>query len=208
MNERLVDLIRPFYNPIRPYLPKKIASLGGVPVRYQAITDRTEYIDYKPAMRSFIRWSVTPGDRVVDIATGRGVMASWAAWRGGTVIGYEGAANMVELARETTHLAAVSEDVTIHHAVVGDARELFGAAAGPDQVDPTDLPACDVMILDCEGSEIDIIPALAEPPETMIVECHPQYGATEDRVAGMLRDREYDIVDVKVCGAARILAER
>lgn len=208
MSDSLVDLIRPLYNPIRPLLPKKIASLGGVPVRYQAITDRIEYIDYKPVMRSYIRREVMPGDRVIDIAIGRGVMASWAAWRGATVHGYEGAAEMVELARETTRLAAVNDDITIHHAIVGEAHELFGTAGEPAQIHPGDLPDCNVMILDCEGSETEIISALTELPETMIVECHPRHGATGARITQLLTERGYHIVDNKTNGAPRILARK
>lgn len=173
---------------------RQIAGFEGVMVRYQAATDRTQDIDYKPAMCSLIRDTVQPGDHVVDIATGWGVFAVIAARQGALVDTYEAAENMVEWGRDTVHLNRVTDWVNIHHAIVGDGEVLYGDAGQANQVDVAELPKADVLVLDCEGAELDILDGLESFPRSILVETHPGEGATETTVVEMLRGIGYGIV--------------
>lgn len=155
---------------------RRLSVVNGVAMRRQAVTDFTRVIDLKTPMYGLIREAVAPGDHVVDIATGRGGFAVKAAMNGATVDTYEAAENMVEWAKETVAWNAMDHRVTLHHALVGErVDELYGPADGADAIEPTDLPPMDGLILDVEGVELDIIPALTEEnrPEYIILETHP-----------------------------------
>ena len=65
-------------------------------------------------------------------------------------------------------------------------------------VAPADLPPCDVLELDCEGSEVEILGALAVRPRVVLVETHGLYGAPTDRVLALVRGLGYDAAVVGV----------
>lgn len=167
-------VVKPIYNRLRPYLPRKWGVMGGVAVRDFRLFDRDDcQPEYSAGLLKAIEDEVESGDTVVDIATGRGVAAVIAARQGADVISYEGSARMVEVARETLEASRV-DSVTIEHAIVGEPLDIWGVPDGAEEVQPPDLPECDVMILDCEGSESHILYCLQNLAETVIVETHPQ----------------------------------
>lgn len=190
------SIVRRVYNrTLRPLLPRKLCSFHGVPVKRVRLLDRTEYCGHKSAAQDLIRSTVTPGDRVVDVGTGLGVFAVTAAQAGGEVITYEAAANMAEFARETIQLSGVSDRIDLREALVGPEVKLFGEHAAGGRVPPAGLPACDILILDCEGAELDIIGHVQPHPETVLVETHPDFGAPTDAVEAALVDRGYRTVE-------------
>lgn len=213
----LSDFVQSVYNrTVRPIairlFGRQVTVFGGVPVRWQAITDRTRYIDYKPVVRDFIDEYIEGGDHVIDIASGRGVFAVLAARKGATVDSYEAAIEMVVLSRETVRLNAADDAIAIHHARIGKAVDLYGRLAGAPRLTGSDLPTADVLILDVEGAELSVLAELEELPGTVIVETHPTLGAPTYAVSKALGGAGYEITSIKpmddsTSGKAAIVAK-
>jgi hypothetical protein len=60
------------------------------------------------------------------------------------------------------------------------------------------LPDCDVLVLDCEGTEIEILEEMEIKPRAVIVETHGMNGATEEAVRERLDSAGYDTVESMV----------
>lgn len=182
---------------IRDKLPKKITVHNGVAVRSGALFDSTDVKpDYEESLVAAMRERVSSGDDVVIVGGGRGVSAvvgSRQAGADGSVAVYEGAASQVEMIEETVSLNQATDAVSVNHAIVGDPRELWSDADGADRMAADELPACDVLVLDCEGSEVDIVPE-ADLPDIVIVETHGVFDAPTDETRSLLVERGYEIV--------------
>ncbi|WP_211531171.1 FkbM family methyltransferase [Methanocalculus chunghsingensis] len=117
------------------------------------------------------------GDRVVIVGGGDGATALTAAkkvGRTGLVTIYEGGDRAVRQMEERLAIEGVAAICSVHHAIVGPNIDVYGGdAANAVTVDPKDLPDCDILELDCEGSEIDILRSLRIRPRVIIVEIHP-----------------------------------
>lgn len=192
------DLIQTVYDAtIRTRLPRKVVVYNGVPVRSGRLLDATDVKpEYEDSLVEAMRDRIEPGDDVVIVGGGNGVstvVARRLAGPDGTVSVYEGAAAQVELVRETLSLNQLDEDVTVHHAIVGDARALYDEPGGAKQISPTELPACGVLVLDCEGSEVKILEE-ADLPETVIVETHGVFDAPTEETRELLERRGMSVV--------------
>ncbi|HIJ07425.1 FkbM family methyltransferase, partial [Methanocalculus sp.] len=117
------------------------------------------------------------GDRVVIIGGGDGVTAVTAAklvGRSGSVQVYEGGDRAAGRLTTLCVREAISGICTIHHAVVGPHIDVYGGDfATAAHVAPDEIPDCDVMELDCEGSEVEILRSMTIRPRAIIVEIHP-----------------------------------
>jgi hypothetical protein len=60
---------------------------------------------------------------------------------------------------------------------------------------PCQLPACDVLELDCEGAEVEILRGMIIQPRVILVETHGLFGAPTDLVASLLETRGYVVSD-------------
>lgn len=133
------------------------------------------------------------GDDVVIVGGGGGVTAVRAArivGPEGSVRIFEGAEGNVERICRALELNGVTDRCTVERAVVGPPRDVWGDTEGAPRVDPSDLPSCDVLELDCEGAELEILQALEFIPRVVIVEIHPWlFGADamaiEDHLSAM-----------------------
>ncbi len=118
-----------------------------------------------------------PGDRVVIIGGGDGVTAVTAAklvGRSGSVQVYEGGDRAAGRLSALCLRECLDGICTIHHAVVGPHIDVYGGDfANADSVAPDEIPDCDVMELDCEGSEVEILRSMTIRPRAIIVEIHP-----------------------------------
>lgn len=140
------------------------------------------------------------GDRVVIIGGGRGVSAVQAARQTGStgsVIVYEGAEKYVKIIRETVELNSVSNRVKINHAIVGSAIDLAGNQGEADIVSPKKLPDCDVLEMDCEGTERNILANMDIRPRVIIIELHPLKYPEATAVVEDLEEMNYKIVSRK-----------
>lgn len=85
----------------------------------------------------------------------------------------------------------------MNHSIIGNAIDLAGTSGDAEVVSPADLPACDILILDCEGAEIGILQSLDQRPETLIVETHGFLDSPADDVRTALDDIDYKTIDQK-----------
>jgi hypothetical protein len=177
--------------------------------------------DYEAALVKGLHMVVRPGMTVVVVGTGLGVTAVVAArlaGPNGQVICYEGSRRNVASARETFRRNGVADRVTVHHAVVGPAIGVYHEDGSAPPVAVEDLPRCDVLELDCEGSEKQILTALPFHPGHILVETHGVHGAPTHEIDGLLRRRGYVTTDLGIAeprlarnceeGDVRVLAAR
>lgn len=200
---------------VRPLLPKgPPARMGGVLTCYEMkrmdahvplswlpwwATDPSGCPSYEAALVTGLNAHVRPGDRVVVVGGGIGVTVVVAALRGGPaghVECFEGNLTNCGLVRETAALNGV-ENLRVHHAVVARDIAVYGTAAEVGEiVPPDDLPACDVLELDCEGAELQILREMTIRPRVLLVETHGVYGAPSRLVAGLMQAAGYTVSDL------------
>lgn len=169
---------------VRTMAKDRIAVYNTVAVRDTPLIDGGDYYpEHKRDLCHAVADTVTATDGVVMVGGGRGVAAVWAARQGATVTVYEAAAEMVSTLRETAELNGVTDQIDVRHAVVGPAHDVYGDIAEATTVDPATLTG-DVLVLDCEGAELDILPV--DGFRTSIVETHPRYDAPTDVVLDCL----------------------
>lgn len=207
-----------------PLLPeKRRIELGGVPVagvqRARGHLADPELVERHRLFDSVVPWEtpsncddpgyehgtlssldsrVRPGDDVVIVGGGYGVstvVAGNAAGEPGHVVTYEASEKRVELSRETVAINGLTERCDVEHAVVGPAVEVLGDAGNASEVDPSGLPPCDVLELDCEGAELDILHRIEISPRVIVVEVHDVFDAPEDAVRRELRNLGFTVVE-------------
>lgn len=90
---------------------------------------------------------------------------------------FEASSSQAAVVRETLALNDVVTEWSVQERTVGsDVFELYGGRSSADLLRPSSLPECDVLELDCEGSELSILQNLAIHPRALIVEVHPYKG--------------------------------
>lgn len=187
--DALLHRFQPIYNrSIRPYLPRTTRTYNEVEVKDRALLDRTPaYPDFEAESIRQLTDAVRPGDDVVIVGGGRGVTAVHAVRSGASDVRvYEAGSEQVELTRDTANRNGVAQEVSVEHAIVGEEIDAWGDTNGARRMAPSDLDSCDVLELDCEGTEVEILESLGPRPRTIIVECHPDWGAPESAVRAAL----------------------
>lgn len=139
-----------------------------------------------------------PGDSVVIVGGGKGITAVRVAdivGTSGRVKVYEGGREAFEKLRDIVRWNGIENRCEIVHAVVGEERDVYGGdVTGADRVSPEGLPRCDVLELDCEGSEVDILRHLEIEPRVLIVELHPyNFSESPSEVMDLLAEKNYDV---------------
>jgi len=145
--------------------------------------------NFKQTNVTQIKQTYQNGDRVVIIGGGNGVSAIHSArqvGKEGEVIIYEADSDRMEDIRRTIEHNCKADICQTNLAVVGQPYhvETMGKAGN---IDPSCLPNCTALEMDCEGAELDILKALEQQPDTIIVELHhkkefaPYSTATEVR---------------------------
>jgi hypothetical protein len=150
--------------------------------------------NYEGTLVAGLKETIKSGDRVVIVGGGVGVTATVAALRtgpSGTVECFEGGKQQVRFVRQTAARNGV-DNVSVHHAIVANAIAVFGSDLGTI-LPPSQLPACNVLQLDCEGAEAEILRELTIQPRVILVETHGVYGAPTDLVASLLLKRSYTV---------------
>lgn len=192
---------------IRPLLPKRVVSYNGVPVRASRLGDslvpwQTRDIPgYESALVEGIRQYVETGDTIVVVGGGWGVSTVVAAKQSGIdgqVITFEAGAETFTKVEDTVQLNDVDDRVSIRHAIVARAVSLRGEGDDAQVVSPTCLPDCDILVLDCEGAEIDILEEMEVRPRAVLVETHGMFDAPKVDVCDRLNRAGYKIVESNV----------
>lgn len=161
----------------------------------------TDLPGYESGLIKGIRTQVKDADTVVIVGGGWGVStvaATKQAGEQGQVITYEGGKESVEKVVDTVQLNGVEDRVSVQHAVVGDAMSLRGDGTDAKVVSPVELPDCDVLVLDCEGTEMEILDKIEIRPRAIIVETHGMYGATKADVRNKLTSAGYKMIESMV----------
>jgi hypothetical protein len=189
-------LIQKVYNnTVRSHLPTKYRLLAGVAVPDAPLLDLTaDKREYKQGLMSAIIEGIEDGDHVDLVGFGRGVSTVRAFDAGAEhVTAYEAAEEMISLARETVEVNRPFDSrLSVEQAVVGDPIEVYGDDSKATIQKPENLSDADVLILDCEGSELSIIENLGIYPRTIICETHPERGVPADEVLEIIPD-DYSI---------------
>jgi hypothetical protein len=146
------------------------------------------------------RGHTRPGDDVVIVGGGFGITTVTAlSETDGRVTAYEPDPDRRRALRETVALNGADADrLALRGAVVGGLAPAEAAEKGLDgtpTVDPADLPAADVLELDCEGAEHTVLEGLTAPlPRAVSVEIHPiKLGGDPARVLDALADLGYEV---------------
>lgn len=195
---RLLAAVRRAYNrTVREHLPRKLGLYNGVVSRAPRLLDATDHLPgYKAELVRAIRESVGDGDSVVVVGGGKGVapvVAAEEAGDGGNVVTYEAGRDGVAVVREAIRLNGVTGRV--EHAVVATPGVVRGESSAR-RVAVADLPAHDVLVLDCDGAELAILRALAERddrPRRVVVETHGELGCSTEEVRAALTDVGYAV---------------
>jgi hypothetical protein len=108
---------------------------------------------------------------------------------------FEGGA-ISALLHEVVEVNDVDDVVRIKEAIVGEPTDLYqGMADDAEVIDPADLPACDVLEMDCEGSELGILRGLQIRPRVLIIELHPtMFGAPNMAPVELIEEMGYEMV--------------
>lgn len=192
---------------VTPFLPRKKAQLNGVDTRAARLFDsklpwrKTNLPGYEAGLISAIEKHVEPGHRVVIVGGGRGVTAVKAAQQTGDegcVTVFEGSVNELQQVKETLKLNDVDNLVEVRHGIVGQPVSLRGDSGDASSLTATDIPKCDVLELDCEGSEIEILQDINIRPEVIIVESHGLHNAPSDEIKMLLYDLSYTIISEEI----------
>ena len=194
---------------VRPRLPGRPVVYAGLPAAPEVKAgdrwvpegwvphDVADAPGYEATLVAELRRHVRPGDRVVVVGGGAGVTAAAAALAAGPdgrVRVFEGSATCARDVARTAALNGVGDRVAVEHAVVAGGSHVYDGHPGRP-VAPADLPACDVLELDCEGAEVAILEGLAVRPRVLLVETHGVYGAPTDRVLALVERLGYDATD-------------
>lgn len=192
---------------IAPLLPKEIAVYNGTNINANQsshlvfpfrVADRPSY---ESGLISSLEAHVTEGDHTVIVGGGWGVTAVKAAQSAGdsgSVTVYEGSASEIEKIKWTVQLNTVPDVISVHHNIVGSLVSLRGNAGDPTQLSPTELPECDVLELDCEGSEIHILKNMDIRPRVIIVESHGMYDVPPTKIKSLLNELSYTVVSEEI----------
>lgn len=206
-HDRLWDrIIEPTLSDV---LPWRTANYHGVAVKQQ-------WFDSTPAVNpgaerpliAGVEAHIRRGDDIAIIGGGYGVataISAWATGPGGSVTVYEGGEREAWKNRRLAAEANLRDRVTVEHAVVGDAVDVWSSTNGARLVDPADLDPGDVLVMDCEGAERPILDKMEQWPRAAVVEYHTTHGAPQAAVRQLLRE-QYEHVETVHDGDNGVLA--
>lgn len=186
-----------YNNFVRERLPRKRKVLNGVVTKKARLLDLTTINNtYEDPLIRSIREFVQPTDTCLIIGGGWGASTVVAARITDDVIVYEGSLDQVSHVKKTLKLNDVHEKVDIRRGLVTGEGKFYGNKAA-DPVDPENLPSSNVLVMDCEGAELDILQQMTIEPRTLVVESHGHFGAPTDEVTDILQERGYEIVRIE-----------
>jgi hypothetical protein len=203
---------------VRQYLPRsdKKRELNGIFVRSGRIFDscvpwrvtHRDPVHYEESIVDSINSYAKLGDQVAIVGGGWGVTTVYAARAvgdEGCVKVYEASNEYAEYTRETAKINGVRDRVDVTNAVVSHSVSTRGKTNSDKILQPTELPDCDVLQLDCEGAELEILSNIDIRPRVIIVETHGCFGSPTENVIQTLEDLSYDIISQQPAETGRNL---
>lgn len=202
----LKRLFRLIYRPVRLILPVTGPILYyGIPGPHSRRLGDRQFARYLPELPSpsdepayelklmhGLEQTIRPGDRIVVVGGGMGITSAHAARLAGPtgrVVCYEGAVERIPEIELTASRNGLSDRIEVRNEIVGDPISIYGGRPTDHSIRPRQLPDCDVLELDCEGSERGIFAEMTIRPRAIVVETHgssgsPTYG-TKVRLEAM-----------------------
>lgn len=187
---------------IAPLIPRTTTVYNGVDVRAARYFDSVlpwrdkQKPHYESGIIDGLETYVETGDSIVIVGGGWGITAVKAAQQTGSsgkVTVYEGSAKEINYIQETIHKNNVSDRVETNHSVVGSVVSLRGEMGEATHISPEELPECDVLELDCEGSEVEILEKMTIRPRIILVESHGMANAPSSKVEQLLMELSYSV---------------
>ncbi|MEZ3165677.1 hypothetical protein [Halorubrum miltondacostae] len=201
--ERLIPFV--YNNLIRTRMP----VTGRTTVNYNEVEIPTDqhYLDdyvpfagdrphYEKVLIEAIIENIREGDNVCIVGGGNGVSAVTTARSvstAGSITVFEAAKSRTKLIEDTAVLNDVGGIVDVTHSIVGENIDVWGEESGAKITPPSDLPDPDWLVLDCQGSEKQILREITPGPK-IIVETHGFLGSWPDEVKSILGDQGYRII--------------
>ena len=193
---------------VRPYLPKRrqirynsvYVNVFERPLDwlFPAVSWRAQdKPQYDSGTVDGIREQVSEGDTVVIVGGGFGVTTVVAAryvGDSGAVITYEAAEGRVHDIRKAAEYDGLSDRVSVLHALVERVDRSIGEVGDAPAVPPRALPACDVLVLDCDGPEAKILRDLSIEPRTIVANTAGRFGSPESAGREALTDLGYRVI--------------
>jgi len=192
---------------VAPVLPNTQADYNEVQVLAAKLFDRhlpwrqKHNPHYESGIIESLVQNAVPSDRVVIVGGGWGVTAVRSAklvGPNGKVTVFEGSKSQVAKIKSTIDLNDVTNGLEINHAVVGPNIRVYGHTGNADHVSPSELPECDILELDCEGSELHILENLEIRPRVIIAESHGMYNSSAQNVVDKLESQDYRVKSVSL----------
>lgn len=191
---------------IAPQLPRRSATYNGVEVKAARYFDgilpwrRCDRPKYESGIVAALEGNIREDDNVVIVGGGWGVTTVKVAQLAsdGTVTVYEGSTEHISHIEDTLSRNNLSGDISIRHSVVGIPTQLWGNKGKAGRTNPSELAECDVLELDCEGSEKQILRNMGIRPRCIIVETHGMYDSSTSEVQQILEELSYDIESVRI----------
>lgn len=199
--------LSPYELYIVPFLPRRSGKYNGVDTNSSRLFDgfvpgrKRDRPEYESGLVSAMENKLKEGDDVVIVGGGWGVtavLASNMVGECGNITVFEGAKESVEKIEETVRMNDTYDNIKVNHCVVGEAVSLRGELGDAQRLKPADLPNCDVLELDCEGSEIEILRNMDFRPRIILIESHGIHNAPSTEVAEILRENSYSILSKNV----------
>jgi hypothetical protein len=196
---------------IRKLLPTiAVVKYSGIPIsRERKIGDAKmpafliphpleDIAGYEQTLIGTLQSEIRVGDKVTVVGGGEGVtavVAAQAVGDTGSVVCFEGSGWGVRKVKGTAIRNKVSSRLTVKHAVVGEAINVYGDSGQLSTlvVAPAELPESDVLELDCEGAEIAILRNMTIRPRVIAVETHGYAGAPTVVVKKLLEELGYAV---------------
>lgn len=192
--------VRNLYNRIRHFLPRDYGEFNGVRAKgVRRLDVEREFPEYEAELCAVIDNQLELGMSVQEVGGGMGVSAVHICrtiGEGGSLTVYEGSHENAALVADTLEENDAPCEATLRNAVVGTPLHLYTKPKEADAVSPGDLPDCDALVMDCEGTEIQILAGYPHTPDVIVVETHDQLvpGCTA-AVKCLLREKGYEIVE-------------
>jgi hypothetical protein len=172
--------------------PQRVSVLDRIIPKYTR-----DNPDYESAEIDAIRTYCREGDKVVIIGAGRGITPTIAAnsvGEEGEILAYEASADRISQALRTIQHNNVSDQISIHHRIIGKAEDVAGKIGSASTLSPDELPNCDYLEIDCEGAEELILEEMNISPRIISVETHEKKMVSHQKVIELLESRGYEIV--------------
>jgi hypothetical protein len=157
--------------------------------------------EYESTLIKALHEYAREGDRITVIGGGFGVttvVSAQIAGKHGHVKCYEASTREINIIRRTLALNGVADRVEVHHTIVGPPIRFYGSVIGAGGIPAAGIADCDVLQMDCEGSEVGILNDLGFRPRVILVETHGVFGAPTAQTKQLLSGLGYMVADLGV----------